>query len=314
VRIVDVKALVTGGAGFIGSAIARRLLTEDNEVIILDNLSTGSTENLPQDAAFIRGNVHDLETARLACRDVEFVFHQAALGSVPRSVDDPLTSHESNVTGTLNMLIAAVEAGVQRVVYASSSSAYGDTQGAVANEEMPTDPLSPYAVTKLAAEHYCRVWTRVHGLSTVSLRYFNVFGPGQDPRSRYAAVFPRFISAVVSGRAPEIYGSGEQARDFTFIDDVVRANLAAARADANVDGVVCNIGAGRPRSVNEVLRAISSAVGRWIEPVHLPPRRGEVFRSHADVSRARDLLGWSPETDWDDAVATTVSWFDKTSA
>lgn len=300
---------MTGGAGFIGSALARRLVEAGDDVRVLDNLSTGHRANVPPGCELLEVDVRDADALADACRDVEVVFHQAAIGSVPRSIDDPLGSHDSNATGTLNLLVAATGAGVRRFVYASSSSAYGDTGGSINVETLPPNPMSPYAVTKLAGEHYCRAWTRVKGLSTVSLRYFNVFGPGQDPTSRYAALFPRFIAALSEGKAPEVHGDGEQSRDFTFVEDVVRANLLAASAGEEASGQVCNIGGGRPRTVNEVLAAVSGVLGRWIDPVHTPPRPGDVRRSHADISRARELLGWVPAAGWDEAVRATVGSF-----
>jgi nucleoside-diphosphate-sugar epimerase len=207
------------------------------------------------------------------------------------------------------VVMAAEDAGVRRVVYASSSSVYGDVSEGINREDLPPDPLSPYAASKLAGELYCRVWTRLKGLSTVSLRYFNVFGPGQSMESRYAAVFPAFCSALVAGRPPEVHWDGEQARDFTYIDDVVTANLLAAEADDRVDGAVVNIAGGRPTTVNEVLRSVSDALGTWVEPVRTPRRAGDVRRTHADVTRASQLLGWVPQADWDDAVRATTRWF-----
>jgi UDP-glucose 4-epimerase len=303
------RALVTGGAGFIGSALARGLLEKHNRVRILDNLLTGFEINVPQGAEFIRGDVRDLEQVRDACGGVDVVFHQAALGSVRRSLDDPVLTESCNVTGTLNVLIAASEAGVRRVVYASSSSVYGELNGAKAREDLRPSPLSPYAVSKLAGEYYCRAWTQNTELSAVSLRYFNVFGPGQHPDSKYAAVFPAFASALALGRAPEIHWDGEQARDFTYIDDVVRANMLAADADGQVDGEVINIGSGRPRSVKEVLSRVSESMGVWIAPVRTPKRPWDVRLSHAEIRRARDLLGWEPQAEWGEAVASTVRWF-----
>jgi nucleoside-diphosphate-sugar epimerase len=304
-----VKALVTGGAGFIGSAIVRTLLSRGDDVRVLDNLLTGLEENLPEGAGLVRGDVRDLDAVRRACRGVEVIFHQAAVRSVPRSVDDPRLANDTNVTGTLNVLIAAAEAGVRRVVYASSSSVYGDAQGGVNREDMTPAPRSPYAVSKLAGEHYCRVWNELTGVSTVCLRYFNVFGPGQQPESRYSAVFPAFISALAAGRPPEVHWDGEQARDFTFVEDVARANLLAAGADGRVDGQVINIGAGRPVTVNEVLQTVSAAMGRRVEPVFCPRRPGDVRRTHADTTRARALLGWEPRWRFPEAVGATVEWF-----
>lgn len=302
------RALVTGGAGFIGSAIARALVARGDETLVFDNFLTGFKENVPTGSELIEADMRDLDEMRRACEGVDVIFHQGALRSVPRSVDDPLLSASCNVNGTLNVLIAAEQQGVKRVVYASSSSVYGDVREGLNHEDMPTNPMSPYAVSKLAGEHYCRVWAGLKGLSTVSLRYFNVFGPGQHPESKYAAVFPAFISALMNGQAPELHWDGEQVRDFTYIDDVVAANLRAAEA-SDVDGAVFNIGGGRSKSVNEVLRSVSDAVGKWIEPQHLPMRSGDVRRTAADISRAEEFLGWTPGADWDDAVAATVTWF-----
>jgi nucleoside-diphosphate-sugar epimerase len=303
------KTLVTGGAGFIGSSIAQALLERGDDVRIIDNISTGFRENLPAGADVLEEDIRDLEAVRRAVRGVEVVFHQAAIRSVPKSVDDPRASNSANVDGTLNVLISAHEAGVRRVVYASSSSAYGDPPGALRHEDMPPDPVSPYGVSKLAAELYCRTWTVLHGLSTVSLRYFNVFGPRQHPESKYSAVFPAFVSALLAGRAPEIHWDGEQSRDFTFISDVVSANLLAAEAASAADGGVFNIGGGRAKTVNDVFRSVSSALGASIEPTYAPKRAGDIRHTLADISRAGELLGWAPKTDWDDSVRVTVDWF-----
>jgi len=300
-----VNALVTGGAGFIGSAVARTLLEQGESVRVVDNFLTGNREHVPKGAELVSGDLRDPDEIERACEDIEVVFHQAAVRSVPRSVDEPLLATECNVLGTLNLLVAAQKAGVRRVVYASSSSVYGD-RATIQREDMIPEPLSPYAASKLAAEHYCGVWTHLHGLSTVSLRYFNVFGPGQDPRSKYANVFPAFTAALVARTAPEVHWDGEQAKDFTYIDDVVRANLLAATAGPAADGEVINIGCGEPKSVNHVLRAVSDALGIWVDPVSRPKRAGDVRRTHADVAKARSLLGWSPAADWATAVGRTV--------
>lgn len=301
------KILVTGGAGFIGSALARALLLRGDEVTILDDLSTSSASSVPAGAALVRGDVRDPEAAAHACAGAEVVLHQAALRSVPRSVDDPMTTNDVNVTGTLTMLEAAANAGCRRFVYASSSSVYGDA-GDVQVETMSPRPLSPYAVSKLAGEQYALAWSALGRISTISLRYFNVFGPGQRADSRYAAVFPAFVAALRAGRAPEVHGDGEQTRDFTFVDDVVAANISAALVpDPGQEGRVVNVAAGRPRSVNEVLKAISAALGVWIEPEHTPRRAGDVRSTHADVTRARELLAWRASAEWDDAVNATVA-------
>jgi nucleoside-diphosphate-sugar epimerase len=304
-----VKVLVTGGAGFIGSSLAAALVREGHDVRILDNFSTGFRENLPDGADIVEGDLTELDDVRAAVKGTELVFHQAAIRSVPRSVDDPLASHEANATGTLNVLIAATDENVRRVVYASSSSVYGDPGSALRREDMPSDPISPYGASKLAGEQYCRVWTRVHGLPTVSLRYFNVFGPRQHPESKYAAVFPAFIAALIDGRAPEVHWDGEQTRDFTFIEDVVAANMRAAEAGPEADGHAFNIGAGRPKSVNEVLRSVADALGTWVDPERSPMRTGDVRDTLADITRAREILGWEPRAVWEGAVAATVDWF-----
>ncbi|HEX2235966.1 MAG TPA: NAD-dependent epimerase/dehydratase family protein [Actinomycetota bacterium] len=303
------KALVTGGAGFIGSAIARGLVERGDDVRVLDNFLTGFEENVPEGAELIRGDLRNEDDVARAVKGVEVVFHEGAVRSVPRSVDQPMLTLDCNIAGTMQLLLGSSAAGVRRVVYASSSSVYGDTEGALNTESMPTNPMSPYAVSKLAGENYCRIWTPLKGLSTVSLRYFNVFGPGQHPESKYAAVFPAFIKALSSDRPPELHWDGEQSRDFSYIDDVVRANLLAAEADERVDGAVMNIGGGGAKSVNHVLRSVSDVMGKWIDPVMKPRRAGDVRHTRADISRAGELLGWRPEADWDLAVKETVSWF-----
>jgi nucleoside-diphosphate-sugar epimerase len=305
----NLNALVTGGAGFIGSAITRRLVELGWNVRVLDNLSTGFEERVPAEVELLRRDLRDGDGVREACRDIDVVFHQGALRSVARSVDDPLLSQSCNVLGTLNVLMAAEETGVRRVVYASSSSVYGDIDGQLNREDLPPNPQSPYAASKLAAEYYCRVWTKLKGLSTVSLRYFNVFGPGQHPESKYAAVFPAFIAALVANQSPEVHWDGEQSRDFTYIDDVVRANILAAEAGEEVSGAVLNIGGGRAKTVNEVLAAISRTIGKWIDPVHTPKRVGDVRHTRSDISRAQQVLQWSPEERWESAVQQTVEWF-----
>ena len=301
-------SLVTGGGGFIGSNIARRLVDRGDEVVVFDNFITGRKDAVPTGVELIEGDLRDKDSVARACRDVEVIYHQAALRSVPRSVDDPWLAHDCNVTGTLNLLMAAEAAGVGRLVYASSSSAYGDVGDAINIETLSPDPRSPYAATKLAAEHYCRVWTKLDRLSTVSLRYFNVFGPGQNPESKYSAVFPAFIAALLAGKAPEIHWDGQQSRDFTFIDDVVDANLLAADA-AGADGAVINVASGRPKTVNEVLQAVADELGVWIEPISRPKRPGDVRSTKADIARAKTLLGWEPSVSWEDAVKATVGAF-----
>ena len=301
--------LVTGGAGFIGSTIARALIAEGTPVRVFDSLIAGFREVVPPEAEFQLGDLRDPAAVAKACEGVDVVFHQAALRSVAKSVDEPLITEECNVMGTLNLLNAAEQAGVRRIVYAASSSAYGEGIEGLNRETDAVNPLSPYAVSKLAAEYYCRLWTDLKGLSTVCLRYFNVFGPGQHPESKYAALFPGLIAPMSARRPPEIQWDGEQTRDFVFVADVARANLLAAAADGRVDGQVINIGSGLAKSVNEVLSTISKVMDLWIDPVHTPKRKGDVRSTLADVSRAKDLLGWEAEADWDEAVAATVGWF-----
>lgn len=301
------RALVTGGAGFIGSNIAARLVERGDEVTIFDNLSGGRRDAVPEGARLVEGDLRDPDAVGSVC-DVDLIFHQAAVRSVPRSLNEPRLTHDSNVNGTVNLLLAAEKFSVRRLVYASSSSVYGDVGDKQNVETMAPNPRSPYAASKLTAEYYCRVWAQLGRLPTTSLRYFNVFGPGQHPESKYSAVFPSFIASLRDGIAPTIYGDGEQSRDFTFIDDVVAANLAAAETEA-ADGLVMNVASGRPKSVNHVLKAISGEVGTWIDPVFEEPRVGDIKNSHADISLARSTLSWEPATDWDDAVRTTVQWF-----
>lgn len=277
---------------------------------VLDNFITGREADVPDGTDLIRADIRDLDAVREAFQGVEVVFHQAAIRSVPRSLDDPTLTDRCNVQGTLNVLIAATDAGVNRVVYASSSSAYGDQGEGLNREDAAPNPLSPYAVSKLAGEYYCRVWNRIRSLSTVSLRYFNVFGPGQHAESLYSAVFPSFISSLSRDEPPEVHWDGEQSRDFTFIDDVVAANLAASKAGDEASGEVFNVGAGRAKSVNQVYETICSVMGRRLEPIRLPKRAGDVRHTNADISKAKKILGWQPEAGWDEAVEATVSWFE----
>ena len=299
--------LVTGGAGFIGSHLVRRLVAEHESVRVLDDLSTGRPENLAGcDAVVVE---RELATDELddVLEGISTVFHLAAVPSVPRSVSDPLRSHHAAATGTLRLLEAARNAGVRTVVTSSSSSVYGDVAAPPMRESMPTMPRSPYAVAKLAAEGYTRVFAGLHGMRTVSLRYFNVFGPRQDPTSAYAAAIPKFITAYIERRAPTVFDDGRQSRDFTFVDNVVDANLKAAAAAA-LAGESVNIAAGAPRSVLDLLRAISSVFGYWLEPQFLPARPGDIRDSHADISAARRLIGFEPVVGFDDGLRTTIDW------
>jgi nucleoside-diphosphate-sugar epimerase len=304
------RVLVTGGAGFIGSSIARALLERGDDVVVIDNLIGSTREAVPDGAEFIEGDLRNPKAVAEAVAGTELVFHEAAIRSVPRSLDEPMLVHECNITGTLNLLIAGEQAGVRRLVYASSSSLYGGAAEGMSSEDMTPNPLSPYAVSKLSAEYYCRVWAGLGKLSTVSLRYFNVFGPGQSAESKYAAVFPAFISALSRGESPEIHWDGEQSRDFTFIDDVVRANLLAGESET-ADGAAINVAGGRPRTVNEVFESVSAVLGVSIEPKRVPKREGDIRTSLADVSRALHHLGWKAEADWDGSVRKTVDWFSR---
>ncbi len=313
------RCLVTGGSGFIGSSIVRALLERGNSVRVLDNLSTGRRSNLDDvadDVEFLEGSVAHLATMSRACEGVSKVFHEAAIPSVARSVAAPLASHEANVTGTLNVLIAAMQAGVDRVVYASSSSVYGDAESFPVHETFRPMPLSPYAVSKLAGEQYLGAFHASFGLPTVALRYFNVFGPRQDPASEYAAVVPRFVTAALSGGPVTIYGDGEQSRDFTFVADVVQANLLAAEAPPEAFGRAFNVAYDQRHSVNELLREIRGLVPEvpQPEPNHAPPRAGEIRDSQADITAAREVLGYEPKFTFLEGLRLTVEWFRKETA
>ena len=301
--------LVTGGAGFIGSNIVHALLERGGQVRVLDSLTTGRPANLADVAErveLIQADLRDGEAVGRAMRGVQAVFHQAALPSVARSVADPLASHQVNATGTLGLLLAAREAGVRRFVYASSSSVYGDTPVMPKSEDLPTSPLSPYAVSKLAGEQYCRVFTRLYGLETVCLRYFNVFGPRQDPASEYAAVIPKFIGAMLRGEQPLVHGDGTQSRDFSYIANVVQANLLAAETPS-VGGEVFNVACGQRFSLLDLVASLNRILGTAIEPRFGPARPGDVKHSLADVSHAQRLLGYEPTIQFEDGLRLAVS-------
>jgi UDP-glucose 4-epimerase len=303
--------LVTGGAGFIGSHIVAELVHRGERVRVFDNFSTGKEENLRavrQDIELINGDLRDLEAVRYAISGVDYVLHQGALPSVIRSVDDPLASDACNVVGTLNLLIAARDAGVRRVVYASSSSVYGDSPTLPKHEDMRPAPKSPYAVSKLAGEHYCQVFTEVYGLETVCLRYFNVFGPRQDPTSQYAAVIPLFITALLRGQSPTVYGDGRQSRDFTYVSNNVQANLLAATTPG-VAGQVFNIACGKSYTLLELLDALKDILDMNVIPVHAPPRPGDVRHSLADISRAQQVLGYRVGVSFEEGLQRTVDWY-----
>ena len=302
------KALVTGGAGFIGSNLALALLARGHDVRLLDNFSTGHRANLePLDAEVVEGDLRSYERVAAAVGGVEVVFHQGALPSVPRSIQDPLTSTAVNVEGTLNVLLAARDAGVRRVVFASSSSVYGDAPGMPRRESQPLAPLAPYAVSKLAAEQYCMVANRVYGVETVALRYFNVFGERQDPLSGYAAVIPKFIRMMLDGQRPTIFGDGQTSRDFTHVENVVEANLAAAVEPAAA-GRVMNIAVGSSHTLNELVSTLQGLVDSELEPEYGPPRPGDVSESLADVSLARKLLGYEPRIGFEEGLQRTIAW------
>ena len=304
-------ALVTGGAGFIGSHIARALLEQGAQVRIIDNLSTGYLDNIAEvgEVDFINASINDNDALKRALEDVELVFHQAAIPSVPRSVNHPLETHDASVNGTFSLLLAARDCKVRRVVYAASSSVYGDQAESPKRETMRPDPLSPYAVAKLVGEYYCQVFTRTYGLETVSLRYFNVFGPRQDPGSQYSGVISRFILALERGEHPVIYGDGEQSRDFTYISNVVDANLRAAQT-REASGKVFNVANGESVSINEVLETLKKLTGRTeINAEYAEPRPGDVRDSLADLNAAKSLLGYAPTVGLEAGLKLTLDWW-----
>lgn len=304
------RVLVTGGAGFIGSHLVRALLQRGCDVRVLDNLATGRAGNLDEvrdSIDFIEGSVADLPTAQRAVADCDAVFHQAAIPSVARSVADPLGTNEANVTGTLTMLVAARDAGAAKFVFAASSSAYGDNPELPKREEMQSLPRSPYAVAKLTGEQYCKVFGRLSDMETIALRYFNIFGPRQDPTSRYAAVVPAFITAMLEDRPLTLDGDGTQSRDFTFVANAVQANLLALDA-GGVTSEVCNIGCGRRYDLNMLIAEIEQIVGRKARIERLPPRPGDVPHSLADISKAEQLLGYQPAVQFREGLERTVEW------
>ncbi|MBI2466503.1 MAG: SDR family oxidoreductase [Candidatus Rokubacteria bacterium] len=303
-------ALVTGGAGFIGSHLVEALLGRGRRVRVLDDFSSGRREFLPQHPALelIAGDLRDADTLRRAVAGVDVVFHQAALRSVPRSVEDPFAYHDVNATGTMRLLLAAREAGVRRLVFASSSSVYGDQPVLPLREDQRPQPISPYGASKLIGEHYCANFARHYGLETVSLRYFNVFGPRQDPKSEYAAVIARFILAARRGEPLEVHGDGKQTRDFTYVANVVDANLAAAEAPG-VAGEVFNIACGERLSVLDIATRLEEILGRPLPCQHTPPRAGDVRDTQADISRARERLGYVPAVSFTEGLRRTVAAF-----
>ncbi|HEY4035218.1 MAG TPA: SDR family oxidoreductase [Ktedonobacteraceae bacterium] len=306
------RYLVTGGAGFIGSHIAETLLKQGESVRVFDNYVTGRESNLdalkglPGTLEILTGDLRDIDAVKAAVAGTEVVFHQGALASVPRSIANPVLSLETNVNGTQNVLLAARDAGVRRVVYASSSSVYGNTPTLPKHEEMPTAPLSPYAVQKLTGELLCGVFTHIYGLETVALRYFNVFGPRQDPMSEYAAVIPRFLTALLEKQRPIVFGDGEQTRDFTYVENVVQANLLAATSKEAI-GQAMNVGCGERVSLNAVLRIAGELLGIQSEIEYREPRSGDVRDSLADISKAKRLLGYTPQVKFDQGLERTLN-------
>lgn len=304
--------LITGGAGFIGSSVVRRLLADGHRVRVFDNFATGRRENLHGLGAsveIVEGDLRSESDTRRAVEGIRFILHLGALGSVARSVEDPLTTHEVNATGTLRLLIAARDAGVERVVLSSSSSVYGNTPTLPKRESMTPQPLSPYALSKLTGEHYCRLFTQLYGMAAFSLRYFNVFGPRQNPKSQYAAVIPLFVDALQRGEAPVLHGDGLQTRDFTFVDDVVEANLRCCTAPVEGAGGVYNVAWGNRISILDLAKKIAAILGKDIEPVHGAPRAGDVRDSQADSALAKEKLGWEPRVPFDEGLRRTVEWF-----
>lgn len=310
----DSHCLVTGGAGFIGSNLAEALACDGAQVTVLDDLSTGRETNLEplyeRGVEFVRGSILDERLLAKTFTDVDYVFHQAAFVSVPRSLVEPGLCNEVNIIGTLRVLEAARQAGVKKVVYAASSSAYGETPMLPKVETMYPSPLSPYAVAKLAAEYYCIVYNSVYGLPTTALRYFNVYGPRQDPTSQYAAVVPNFITTAAQGKAPVIYGDGEQSRDFTFVADAVQANLKAALS-SEADGAVVNVATSERTTINELAFMVIKLVGIDVEPEYHKPRAGDIRHSLADVSRAYELMGYEPQYNLEQGLRKTVRFFTK---
>lgn len=305
------KIVITGGTGFIGSHIAERLC-KNNSVIIVDSLESSSTDNLAEfkeNVEFIQCDINDTDKLRTIFKGVDFIFHCAALGSVPRSVKDPLTSNHANIDGTLSVLVAAKEANVRRVIYSASSSAYGDTPTLPKTEDMQPKPISPYGITKYVGELYCNVFYNLYGLETISLRYMNVFGSRQNVKSHYAAVIPKFIKALLENEQPIIFGDGETTRDFTFVDNVVDANIAAALAPKSACAEVYNIACGQQTSLNQLLAMIQKALGTAIKTTYKEERPGDIKYSLADISKAKKVLGYAPDPNLTKQIALTVEYY-----
>lgn len=310
------KFLVTGGAGFIGSNICKRLVAEGCSVRVVDNLLTGKRANLApimDKIEFVEADMGVPDVARAVVKGIDVILHEGALPSVPRSVDDPALTHQHCVDATFTLLLAARDAGVKRFVYAASSAAYGDTPTLPKVETMAPNPLSPYAVGKLVGEYYCSVFSKVFGLETVALRYFNVFGPGQDPASQYAAAIPAFVTAILRDQSPTIYGDGEQSRDFTYVDNVVQANLLAARAK-ETHGEVVNVACGEAVTVNAIIGMINQLLGKNVKPIYAPARAGDVKHSLADITAATKLIGFKPVMLFREGLEKSIDWYRRNSA
>jgi UDP-glucose 4-epimerase len=306
------RIIITGGAGFIGSNLAKRLV-EKNHIVVVDDLSTGNINNIKKiidsgEIEFVHGSITDLALLQKTFKDADYVFHEAAIPSVPRSVKDPLQSNFVNAHGTLNVLVAARDNHVIKVVYASSSSVYGDTPTLPKTEDMKPHPLSPYAISKLTGEYYCEVFSRIYDMPTVALRYFNVYGPSQDPLSEYAAVIPRFITAILKDTSPQIYGDGNQTRDFTFVSDVVTANIHAAESSSTG---IFNIAGGKRISINDLVNLINKICRKNIKMTYVKSREGDILHSLADISRAEEKLNYKPKYSIDEGMKETIAWYQK---
>jgi nucleoside-diphosphate-sugar epimerase len=310
------RYLVTGGAGFIGSNTVDELVRRGHSVVVLDDLSSGREDNLAEirnKITIIKGSITDIEVVRKAMHEAEYVLHLAARTSVPRSVKDPIETNKINIDGTLNVLVAAKEMKVKRVVFAASSAAYGETPTLPKIETMEPQPVSPYGVTKYVGELYCQTFGRCYGLENVALRYFNIFGPRQDPSSPYSGVLARFCAAFLEDSQPIVFGDGEQTRDFTYVDNAVQANLLACEAP-NVSGKVFNVGVGTRVSLNEVLHGLEKITGKKLEAKYEPPRDGDIRDSQADISQAREFLGYQPNVTFEEGLARTLEWYRETAA
>ncbi|MBU9713328.1 SDR family oxidoreductase [Evansella tamaricis] len=308
-----VSYLVTGGAGFVGSNIVETLLKKGARIKVIDNFSTGKRENIKEfihDIELIEGDITDYKTVEDAVSGTDIIFHQGAVPSVPKSVKNPIRTNNANVTGTIHLLHAAVKQKVSRFIYAASSSAYGDTKVLPKREDMPANPMSPYAISKHVGELYCRVFYQIYGLETISLRYFNVFGPKQDPLSEYAAVIPKFISSILKEEAPTIFGDGNQSRDFTFIENVIHANLLAANAD-RLNGEVVNIGSGKRTDLNKLLMNINEMMGTNLKAEYKEDRPGDVKHSLADIAKAEKIIGYKPIIPFEKGLKHTLDWYQK---